>query len=787
MTALNLKLWRDLWHLRMQMLSIGLVVATAIMAVVTMRGSYVSLIQARSDYYVQMRFADAWAPLVRAPQGIAQRVAGLPGVQLVATRISFLATLDIPGLEMPAQGRFVSLPVFGRAGLNDVQVLSGRYLASGALDEVLISEKFAEARALGPGDSLKVIINGRSRKLAIVGVASSPEFSYAVPPGTLLPEYDRYGVFWMSQGFLGPAYDMDGAFNELLLRLDSSANPQAVLQQADAILDPYGGLGSYLRKDQLSHFVLENELAEIRVLGTLIPAIFMAVAVFLLHQVMGRLIATQRAEIAVMKAFGYTNRETGLHYLGFAGLAVLGGAVVGAVGGIWLGDGLIGIYTQYFTIPGLHYRPTFSLIALAVLATVIGASTGACAAIRRAVALPPAEAMRPEAPARFKPGPLEKLGVGLLLNAAGRMVLRNLERRPLPALFAVLGMAMSMAILVVGMFMFDSISYLIDMQFRIIQREDIDLTFHKSVSESVRFELGKLPGVMRVETYRQAPARLRAGHLKKEIVVTGLDPDSQLRRVVDRQGRPRPFPVNGMVLSDLLARNLGVHKGDTLEVEWLDGKRLQSRVRVTGTGEDFVGLSAYMSKTAMNAATGDSHLASGAYLLADEQARDSLFRQLKATPGIAGVSSPETMIASFEAEMAGSLTTSSVFLLGFAGIIAFGVIYNSARIALSERGRELASLRVMGFHRREVATLLLGEQLLITLLALPVGAGIGYGFARMISSAMESDSYRIPFIAEPRTYLLAALIILLAAVFSTFAVRRRLDAMNLVSVLKTRE
>ncbi|MEY4643163.1 MAG: hypothetical protein RLZZ227_3157, partial [Pseudomonadota bacterium] len=578
MRALTRKLFRELWQMRMQMLSIALVVATGVMSVVTMRGSYVSLLQSRSDYYLQLRFADVWAPLARAPLAITERLERIAGVAAVETRVTLLATLDLPELDIPAQGRFMSLPAGQRPLLNDLLIEQGRYLEPGAPDEVLIGSKFAEARALGPGNILNVVINGRAQALHIVGVAASPEFAYAVPPGSLWPEYERFGVFWVSEEFLAPAYAMDGAFNEAVLALDPDANPQAVLRQVDAILEPYGGLGAYPRADQLSHLILDNELAEIRAHGTVVPAIFLGVAVFLLHQVLGRLIATQRGEIAVLKAFGYSDLDVARHYLLFALVPVAIGALLGGAGGAWLGGGLIGLYQQYFAIPGLQWRFTPSLLALAVALTLTGAVSGALGAIRKAARLPPAEAMRAEAPARFRPGPLEAIGLARLLPAAGRMILRNLERRPVHALMGIVGVALGMAILIIGMFMFDSIEYLLDTQFRRIQREDVALVFKDEVDAAVRFELGRLPDVLTVETWRGSPARLRAGHREKEVLVTALDEQSTMRRIIDVDGKAQPLPTTGLVLSAQLAQRLRVDTGDTLQIEWLDGKRLQSSV-----------------------------------------------------------------------------------------------------------------------------------------------------------------------------------------------------------------
>lgn len=786
-SSLNRKLLRECWHLKGQLLSIALVVATGIMTVVTMRGSYEALIDAQQRYYNETRFADVWTALRRAPESLRAQIEAIPGVTLADTRVSFLATLDLEGLDAPAQGRFVSIPENGRPVLNDILLTRGRYVEAGAPDEVIISENFALARGLNPGDSVRAIINGRARELNIVGVAISPEHTYSVPPGSLIPEDDRYGVFWMGRRALGPAYDMEGAFNEAFVKLSPGANELAVIASLNTLLTPYGGFGAYARRDQASHLMLQGELDQNRAMGTAIPAIFLAVAVFLLHLVLGRLITTQRGEIAVLKAFGYRDWEVGRHFLMFAVVAMLFGALIGTVGGLLLGDAYIGVYRQYFDLPDLEYRLSPLLLGIALLVSLAGAFSGALGAVRKAVRLPPAEAMRPEPPARFKPGIFERLGIGRLLPSSGRMILRNLERKPLQALFSSLGVAFSVAILVVGLFMFDSISYLLEVQFRQTQREDITVSFLQNLPDAARHDLARLDGVTRVETYRMAPARLRFEHWSRETVIQGMEEDGQLRRIITADGGVQPLPADGLVLSLVLAQRLRVQVGDTLTIEMLEGRRQTTSVHVAGIVDDLLGVSAYMNMQALQRLTGEADVISGAYLSVEESERTDLYSELKLAPAVAGVVSPASMLASFEEQLAQNIYISVGFLVGFASVIAVGVIYNGARIGLSERGRELASLRVMGFRRSEVAVLLLGEQAVITLLAIPLGWVLGYLMALLMVQALQTDTFRVPFVISPRTYMLAAMITLLAAAGSALAVRRRLDAIDLVSVLKTRE
>ncbi len=786
-SALSKKFWREAWQLRGQILSIALVVSTGVMSVIVMRGSYDTLVVAQADYYRDMRFASVWSFLVRAPQSLTAEIEAIPGVNIVDTRVTFAARLDLDEAGIPARGRFISLPEMGRPLLNDIVIKRGRYIAPGGHDEVIISENFALARNLQLGDSIRAVLNGRARDLNIVGIAIAPEQSYVVPPGALYPEDERFGIFWMGREVLGPVFDMEGAFNEIFVSLSPEANELAVIENMDELLAPYGGLGAYAREDQPSHMIMQGELDQNRIMGSVIPAIFLLVAVFLLHIVLGRLISTQRGEIAVLKAFGYTDLEVGGHFLLFAVLSVLVGTVIGAVGGIYLGGLYIELYGQYFDFPDLHYQLSPRLLLLAAVACIIGAVSGALLAAKKAIDLPPAEAMRPEAPARFKPGFIEQLGLSRSLPSSARMIIRNFERKPLQALLSSWGVAMSIAILTIGMFMFDGINYLMELQFQSIQREDLTVTFDEIVDNSVRYDLEKLTGVSHVETFRISAARFRFGHREEEVGIQGMEPQSRLRRIVNADGKILPVPTEGVVLSDLLARRLRVTAGDKVRVEMLEGNRRAAQVAVSGVVEDFLGVSAYMSKEALGYLTREANAVSGAYLLVDNDKLNALSRELKEAPLIAGVASPALTLAEFEELMSESILIAVLFLLGFAGIIAVGVIYNGARISLSERGRELASLRVMGFHRREVATLLLGEQALITIMAIPLGWLIGYWLSYAVAITLETDLYRIPFVVEQRTYMISAAVILLSAFVSGLIVKKRLDRIQIVDVLKTRE
>ncbi len=785
--ALDRKLLRDVWHLRGQMAAIALVVACGVAIVVTTRTSYSSLLASRAAYYGDYRFAEVFAHLTRAPEALRQRLAAIPGVAEVDTRVVTEVTLDVPGLAEPATGRLVSIPERRQPMLNALHLRRGRWPAPGQRDEVMVSEAFAAANGLAVGGTIGAVINGRWDRLRIVGVSLSPEYVYEIGAGGLFPDNRRFGVLWMSRDALGPAFDMVGAFNDVSLTLTPGAVEADVIARVDRLLERYGGLGAYGRGDQVSARFLNDEIAQNRVSGTVIPAIFLGIAAFLLNIVLARLVSTEREQIGVLKAFGYADRAVGWHYLKLGLVALLIGAVVGIALGLWLAGLTNARYAEFYRFPTFVFRLDWTAVGLALLVTLGAAVIGAAGAVRRVVALPPATAMLPEPPARFRRGVFERLGVDRLLAAPGRIIARNLERRPVKAALSALGIAFAVAILVVGRFFVDAMLYMADVQFRHVQRENLSVAFNAPRPPAVRHELERLPGVLHAEAYRSVAVRLRAGHRSRRTALLGLDQTGELRRLIGRDLRPVALPPEGVVLTAKLGEILRVAPGDTITIEVLEGARPVRRAAVAGFVDELLGLSAYMDQRTLNRLLREGATLSGAFLRVDPLAAPALYDRLKRLPGVAGVASRDAALASFEATLAKSIGIITTILIGFAGALAVAMVYNAARIALSERARELASLRVLGFTRGEISLMLLGEQAILTLAGIALGLAIGYGFCSVLAGLYQWELFRIPLIVSTQTYVFAVVVILGAAAGSGLLIRRRLNRLDLVAVLKTRE
>ncbi len=786
MRALDRKLLRDLWQMKGQAIAIALVMACGIVTFVMSLSTFGSLERNLTTYYDRYRFAQVFGHVKRAPNTLAARFAEIPGVAQVQARIVVDVTLDVPGLVEPAGGRLISVPERRAPGLNDLYLRSGRHIEPGR-GEVLANEAFVKEHKFQPGDSVVAVINGRKQRLKIVGVVLSPEFIYLIRPGDILPDDKRFGVFWMGYQELAAAFNMEGAFNDVALTLTPDAIERDVLQRLDRLIEPYGGTGSYGRGDHLSHQLLMNELRQLQTMAVMAPLIFLGVAAFLLQVVLNRQIGTQREQIAALKAFGYTKFEVGLHYLKLVLLIASLGAVLGLGVGAWLGRALTGLYAVFYHFPTFDYYLDLGTVLWAVLIGVGSAIVGTLSAVRRAIRLPPAEAMRPEPPATFRPTVVERMGLQRLLSPATRMILRQLERRPLKALMSCLGIALAAAILVMGNFMGDSLDYIIELQFMTAQRQDMTISFVEPQSVEALYEVQHLPGVRHCEPTRGLGVRVRHEHRSRRIGIQGMAPEPVLNRLVDMEGRVVPLPPDGLVISQKLAELLAVNVGDTLTVEVMEGERPVREVRVAGLLNDMIGIAGFMDIRAVNRLVREGPVVTGAYLAVDPRHTDELYRTLKESPRVAGVLIKKAALASFESTIAENMLRIKMFNVVFACIIAFGVVYNTARIALAERSRELASLRVMGFTRAEISGILLGELAVLVLAALPAGLLIGYGLAALTVLANDAELFRVPLFIRPSTYAFATTVVLLAAAASALVVRRGLDRLDLVAVLKSRE
>ncbi|MBL9051977.1 MAG: FtsX-like permease family protein [Tabrizicola sp.] len=785
-SPLRRKVLRDLRRLWAQVLAIALVLAAGVATLILGNGAYSSLYETRARYYEENRFADIFADVTRAPRALLAEIEEIEGVLDAEARIVKLGLLDLPWMAEPGSVLFVSLPGGNGAGLNRLYLRLGRLPDPQSAREVVVSDGFAKAHRLGPGDRLPVLMNGQRRELLITGVALSPEFIYALGPGQMMPDPRRFGVVWAPRGGLEAAYDLEGAFSNIVLKLAPGASTDRVIETLDRLTARYGGVGASARKDQLSHAFLDAELKQLSAMVKVLPPIFLLVAAMLVNMTLSRLITLEREQIGLLKAIGYTSRAVAQHYIEFVLLIAVVGIGIGFVAGAWLGVGLAQMYARFFSFPYLVFTRDPQLYGLAALVTLAAASGGALYAVRSVVRLPPAVAMAPPSPAAYR----QQMGWAqslLRLRQSGVMVVRHLSRWPFRTFSSTLGIAMAVAILVASLWSFGSIDRMIDVTFFRSERHDAQIVFGTPEPLPAVFAARDLPGVLVAEPFRSVSARISHRNLSKKLGIVGRPEEPQLSRVLDPDLRPMRLPDAGVILSEALAEALDVRTGDLVTVDVLEGARPSVTLPVSGISLGYVGLGAAMEIGALNRLMGEGAMVSGVSLQIDEAREAAFYAAAKAAPKTELISVTSLMLSRFRETLAENITVMVTVYVVLAGIIAIGVVYNFSRIALSEQGRELASLRVLGFTNREVAGVLFGELGVVVLLAQPLGWLIGYGIAAAMVAAFSSDLYRVPFVIGREVFASASLVVCAAALLSAYAIRGRINNLDMIEVLKTRE
>jgi len=787
MNLLELKLLRDLRALKSQAVAVALVMACGLAMMIMTRSLIASLNTAREGYYERHRFAQVFTGLKRAPDSVRERLAAIPGVAAVETGIEVRVTLDLPGLIEPATGLINSVPDRRPVVLNRLFLRTGHGLDTATRHEILVSEAFAEANALQPGDRIAAILNGHRLDLRVAGIVLAPQYVFEAPPGSALPDNRTFGIFWMREQEVAEAFSLDGAFNNVALALAPGASESAVIAAVDRILEPYGGLGAYGRAEHPSDIRVSDEIRVLEGLSFGFPLVFLSVAAFMTHSVMSRQIALQREQIAILKAFGFTNRAIGLHFVKFALVIVVLGTVLGTLLGFGFGLKLVDMYHLFFRFPRLEFVPATGAIVGALIASSAAALLGVAGAVRKVVRLSPAEAMRPEPPASFRPALAERLGIARWFPVSLRMSLRNLERKPWQALFTAVALALATGILIIPNSFRDGIRYILEFQWDIIQRQTVTVSLTEPGPRRAAHDFAHLPGVVHSEAFRSVPVELVAGSRSRRLPINGLPRDAFLNRVIDQRDRPMALPPQGLVISAVLGDVLGVRPGDRVVVKVLQGRRPVVTVPIAGFSQDFAGIASFMELDALNRLLGEGDRVTGAFVSVANEQWESFLRALKETPQASGVVIKEAMRNSFRETTAESIGLIQVLYSTFATVVAFGIVYNSARIALSERARELATLRVLGFSRGDVSAVLVGELVVLAAIALPIGLGLGSGMAAGLLRSINTETVRLPLVLTPANYAYAVLVITLATAVSAWIACRKLNQLDLVGALKARE
>jgi len=790
MRVLNRKLVRDIYRARGQAAAVTAVILVGIASYITMASAYRNLLLTRDAYYEEQRLADFFISLERAPVTDIYRLQQIPGVRDVRGRIVEDVDVDVPGNGVPKTGRIISMPDRRQPVLNDIVLLSGRYFDIGTANDVILSDGFAKANRLEPGDTIYANINNRRQPLRVVGTALSPEYVYLIRnPAELVPSPERFGILWLPQSFAELAFDMQGACNDIVGTVDDLSRVEPILDQAETMLDRYGVFLTISREDQISNRFLSDEIAGLAVSARIMPAIFLGVAAVVLLVLLNRMVRQERTQIGLLKAYGYGDWAVSGHYLRFALVLGVAGCILGFIVGQLLAGLMVRMYIEFFNFPILRSRVYPDVIVQSMGLSVFFAALGAFTAVRHAVRIRPAEAMRPEAPKTAHHTMLERISsIWRRLPFTGKMIARNVGRYKWRAALTILGVAIAAAMLFIGWFFMDSMDFMMDFEFNRVRRDDVRIALQREMGKNAWHEFSRMPHVRRAEPLLQYPFKVLNGWRSRDVGITGLLPEGRLLALEDTAGQPIQIPDHGVILGDHLADQLHVRAGDSITLRPLLGRIMRERVvPVAQVVREYFGVGAYMHLNTLSRLLDEPFAMNAVLLKTDPGASRRVNEVLRELAVVAGVEVKEDAYENIRRTLATSMRISNIMTVLFAGIIAFAIIYNSTMVSLAERQRELASMRVLGFSAAEVGRILYVENLMLSAVGLVLGIPLGIGGSRAIITAYETDLYRLPFEIGPRTYVYTVLFTVLFVVMANLTARRKVIRLNMVEVLKERE
>ncbi|MEZ4329945.1 MAG: ABC transporter permease [Polyangiales bacterium] len=784
---LHRKLLRDLRDLRGPILTIAVVVACGVSAFVSLAGTHRALVSARTHYYGAQRMGDVFASAERVPESVTPRLTELPGVSRVQTRITTSVRVPMPSLRSPADGVAVSIPRDGDARLGAVRLVRGRRPRPGHDDEVLLLEAFANAHRLHPGAPLTVVIEGQERTLRVVGLGTSPEWVFAVQAGSFAPDDARFAVIWMPRPALAAVTGLEGAFNDVVLELQAHQSPAAVIDAVDRLLDPYGTPGAYGLARQPSHFYLDQELTQLEGMANFAPFLFLAVAAFLLNVVLARIVALQRGIVATLKAVGYRDLSIAWHYLELVIVIVALGAVFGLLLGALMGDLLTELYLGFYHLPRLAFAIPRDIAGMAIVTALASGVVGGLGAVRGILRMTPAEAMRPATPPTYRGGQQLPMWVRRVVSPSLRMVTRELVRQPVRTVLSVMGIALSVGLLVLGASITDSMKVLIDQMLPAVQREDLTVILRSPVPQAELSTFRAIEGVRRAEGMRALPVRFEAGPRMRAAVINGYPDPHRLRPLRDLAGHEQPIPRHGVILTDILAERLGVAPGEHVRVRTLTGARRTLDIPVAGVVSEAMGMAGHMSLAELHRLLREPVTIDQVLLSVDARLEGSVQARVDELPLVGSSGNAKRAIRQFAEQSGRSMDVFALVIALFAAAITIGVVYNNARITLNARQRDLASMRILGFTKAEIGAVLLGELTLQVGLALPFGLWLGRKMLDGMMSNVDPEAFRMPAVIDSSSYATAAVVTVVASLVAGYIVRRRLDSLDLIGTLKTRE
>jgi putative ABC transport system permease protein len=780
MKKLNVRLLRMIKHSKGQFLSIAVTIAVALCIFMLFSNTSKNVRHAVDYYYELTNINDIQVQLVKIPQAAVSEVLSVEGIKEVQGRVSFDVPLRVENEDEKVGIRIISIP--DDESINKMYPLSGKHTKAGYHDAFIL-EQFAKARNIQMGDSISPYINGKTYDLGVIGITANPEFVYLMENDqSLLPDDKKFGVAYVNEAFAQSVSGYTGSYNELLVTVHDYSKVDEIADKLEKALDKYGVKRIIKLEDQLSNNVLMQEIEGLDKMAAVIPVLFLTVAAIVIAIMLSRVVNNDRMAIGVMKAMGYGNMNILSHYIKYSLAMGLAGSTVGTACGILLAKPLTQYYITYFKIPLIETTIYYAEILKGILLSCIFCTASGVFGARSILRIMPADSMRPQAPRAGKRILLERIGfIWKRLPFSWKMVIRNIMRAKRRVVFLVAGLSMAYAINTVPLFLANDMPAMFTLQYGEYMKMDYSIDFARPMNENVIKDLKRLTGATSIEPKLEYPFKLKNGWREKTVNIIGVQQDTVFYEFRDSDNNIVKLKNNGIFVTETLAKSLRIDKGDKITVKNYMPGRDDVILEVAGIVKQYLGSNAYIDLGVMKECLMEKGMINGAYINSSYDIKD----KLKNIRNISSVRSLEDMRDSFEEYMDLMVLATRLYMF-FGGILSFAIIYNATIVSLSERNLELASLRVMGFDKRDIYNMILKENSFITMLAILFGIPLGIGMIKSMTQSFSTEMISFPMIMTPGIFVNAALATVLFVAAAQLATLKKIYNMDFIEALKSR-
>ena len=778
------KLGRDFMGLLAPAIVLSLVMTAGLSSLIMSRSVLKSLLESKKRTYQQLQFADLFIPLVRIPRNALERLKQFDEVQRVECRITADGQVLLPSEKQNIQARFHSLASEGSV-LNVLKIMDGRFPPHSSYTNALLSDAFASAWKIKPGDTVELLLKGRKLKLRVSGLVRSAEYVYQAGSATSIPEDRLFSVWWINERLLEEIMQMRSSCNDILMSLKRGSHWHALQKPMEKILRPFGYTQMIPRDRQISNYFIESELTQLKAMAIFVPGIFLSVTLFLLNITMARVLLTQRESIGTLYAFGLPRIQLLLNTLILGLLCLVPGAILGMFFGWWLAKEVFRIYLEFYRFAYSEFQFDTNSALLSILLCITTGLAGSAFALRGLLSNTPAALLRPNPPAHTRSTRFDSLGVLRHLSLTTRMSLRNLFRRPFQSIVTAAGLAISLALLVFARFERIAISQMIEREFELTQLQTHTFLFStrlpNSIGNSIRYLLP--PGLL--ETHLTLPVILEKGIASRELTLQIKRETHQLRG--DAPERQRTLTHSGLSLSRSLAEALNVKPGDDVQITTREAIPKSATIRISNLNENLLGYVASLPENEFRKIWPSEASTNSALFRATLGSITPTKRLADTIPTLSGALEKNFEKKIFEKTVAENIGIFENFMIAFAILIAIGVLYNNARIQFAERQSELSLLRAVGFLEIELTFLFWSDYIILTSLSLAPGLLLGRWLVEWVMRGIETEMFRIPVDISGTTYIWACLVLFLGIFFAAILIQPHIRKIPFITVLKTKE